>query len=109
MRQDNSRPGRGRGKRMYNSNKHWEEIRKQGQEQWEKMKEERQDKKYVTRKGTPIVCVICKHNSFQKGTALLNTRGMTFFGLDWLNEGAVTLICSQCGYIHWFAEDVKET
>ncbi|WP_088104182.1 hypothetical protein [Halalkalibacter urbisdiaboli] len=55
-----------------------------------------------------ITCVHCKNKTFQLGKALLNTRGLTFFDLDWLNESAHTLLCVRCGYIHWFGNQVVE-
>ena len=55
-----------------------------------------------------VTCVHCQHTKFGRSKALLNTRGMSFMDLDWLNESATTLICKRCGYIHWFANDVTE-
>jgi len=50
-----------------------------------------------------IVCTHCKNDRFTEQAVLLNTRGLTFFKLDWLNRNATTLICSTCGLIQWFA------
>ncbi|MDD1750519.1 MAG: hypothetical protein LUO89_11670 [Methanothrix sp.] len=49
-----------------------------------------------------IRCPLCAHNEFDQGTALLNTPGMTFFGLDWANRTATVLCCRRCGRIEWF-------
>jgi hypothetical protein len=35
---------------------------------------------------------------------MLNTAGMTLLGLDWANRTAATLMCDQCGLIHWFGK-----
>ncbi|OEF96128.1 hypothetical protein BHF68_10375 [Desulfuribacillus alkaliarsenatis] len=35
---------------------------------------------------------------------LLNSRGATFFNVDWANEDAMNYICNDCGYIFWFAD-----
>ncbi len=52
--------------------------------------------------GRQVVCPHCGGTLFAEGAAQLNTAGMTFFGLDWLNESAATLVCAACGYIQWF-------
>ncbi|OUM87916.1 MAG: hypothetical protein BAA01_10725 [Bacillus thermozeamaize] len=54
-----------------------------------------------------ITCLHCEHDRFEEGRALLNTRGFSFFDLDWLNRGATILTCMQCGLVHWFAHDVR--
>ena len=52
--------------------------------------------------GKQIVCEHCGHQEFNEGHAQLNTSGMTFFGLDWTNKTATTLMCDACGRIHWY-------
>ncbi len=86
-----------------------ESLRKQGEKYQKQREEEMKGKKYSTAKGIEITCLQCKNPFFHKGKALLNTRGMTFFGLDWLDQAAVILICAECGFIHWFSKDVKQT
>ena len=51
-----------------------------------------------------IECNHCKKTKFIKGSVMLNTAKMTFLGLDWLNRTAVTLMCDNCGLIHWFGK-----
>ncbi|MCX8007939.1 MAG: hypothetical protein N3B11_07530, partial [Coriobacteriia bacterium] len=46
----------------------------------------------------------CGGEDFDAGTALLNTAGMTFFGLDWANRSATVLICTNCSHIDWFLQ-----
>jgi len=58
--------------------------------------------------GYELICPICKGKKFEKRNSLLNTRGMTFLNLDWLNEGAINYICDTCGYILWFIDDGRE-
>lgn len=58
--------------------------------------------------GRAIVCTHCGHNQFDQATALLNTPGMTFFGLDWANRSATLLSCKQCGRIEWFLRQPEE-
>ncbi|ADG81543.1 zinc ribbon domain-containing protein [Thermincola potens] len=52
--------------------------------------------------GLEITCPHCKNSEFKEGAAQLNTAGMTFMNLDWLNKSATTLICTRCGLIQWF-------
>ena len=52
--------------------------------------------------GRSIVCTQCGYNQFDQATALLNTPGLTFLGLDWANRTATVLACKQCGHIAWF-------
>jgi hypothetical protein len=52
--------------------------------------------------GEQLACLVCAHALFHKRRALLNTRTATFFKLDWANAAATTLVCTQCGYVHWF-------
>jgi len=52
--------------------------------------------------GKPLACVVCGHGEFNRRRALLNTRGATFFGMDFLNQAATILACGRCGYVHWF-------
>jgi hypothetical protein len=52
--------------------------------------------------GAKIVCPNCQHDQFQSQTVLLNTRGLTFFKLDWLNAAATILTCSNCSLVQWF-------
>ena len=52
--------------------------------------------------GKSLVCPVCGHKEFWKRETLMNTPGMTFWGLDWANRQAENLICDSCGYIFWF-------
>lgn len=53
--------------------------------------------------GKKIICPHCQHDQFESQSSLVNTRGLTFFKLDWLNAAATTLSCSNCGLIQWFS------
>lgn len=55
--------------------------------------------------GIDIRCTQCGGTHFRRRKMLLNTRGLTYFNLDWLNKGAMALICKQCKMIQLFAED----
>jgi predicted nucleic-acid-binding Zn-ribbon protein len=52
--------------------------------------------------GKVLSCLVCGHDEFHERDAQLNTPGMTFFKLDWLNTTGQCLLCDRCGYIHWF-------
>ena len=49
-----------------------------------------------------VVCPHCQGESFEEHAALVNTRGLTFFHLDWLDKGATVLACNRCGLVQWF-------
>lgn len=49
-------------------------------------------------------CPHCDGFAFDRREILMNTRGATFFNLDWLNRKAVALTCRQCHRIEWFTE-----
>lgn len=93
---------------MYYSKEELEKLRIQGEEHLKKQKEEAKGHPFASAAGLQITCLHCKNERFLKGSALLNTRGLTFFDLDWLNDSAITLTCTQCGHIHWFAKDVRQ-
>jgi len=52
--------------------------------------------------GNKLVCPVCKNTTFWSKRTLMNTPGMTFFGLDWANKSAQNYICGDCGYVYWF-------
>ena len=56
-----------------------------------------------TIKAHPLKCQHCGGAHFKHQRILLNTRGMTFFGLDWLNADADVYVCDKCGNLAWFA------
>lgn len=57
--------------------------------------------------GKKLTCPICKHDQFWSRETLMNTPGMTFFGVEWLNKAATNYICDSCGYVHWFVTNRK--
>lgn len=57
--------------------------------------------------GKEITCPQCQGKQFVQGSALLNTPGMTFLGLDWANKSATVLICAQCSHIQWFLQQPR--
>ncbi len=58
--------------------------------------------KEVSIQGNILKCQICNHYRFWHRETLMNTPGMTFFGVEWANKSADNYICEHCGYVHWF-------
>ena len=54
--------------------------------------------------GSEVSCPQCRNDRFHEGQAQLNTAAMSLMNLDWANKSATTLVCSQCGFICWFAD-----
>ena len=55
--------------------------------------------------GKTVRCPHCGHQKFTPGHALLNTKGRTFFNMDWADPSAATLVCADCSRIEWFAQE----
>jgi predicted nucleic-acid-binding Zn-ribbon protein len=51
-----------------------------------------------------FTCLNCGGTSFRDREIRMNTGGMTFFGLDWLNKAARGYVCQTCGFVHMFAQ-----
>ncbi|WAC18904.1 hypothetical protein OVA24_16860 [Luteolibacter sp. SL250] len=58
--------------------------------------------------GVPLVCPLCAHDEFDRRSMLMNTTGMSFFGMDWLNKSACALVCRKCSRIELFADTPDE-
>lgn len=58
--------------------------------------------------GKPVICAQCGGREFNEASALLNTPGMTFMGLDWANRTATILCCTRCGRIDWYLHQPEE-
>lgn len=54
--------------------------------------------------GRLVACGHCQGEVFHSREVLLNTRGLTFFNLDWLNRSATALVCAGCGLLQVFAD-----
>ena len=55
-------------------------------------------------RGYELKCSHCGGTTFEYQSAQLNTPGMSFFGLDWLNKSADLYLCRSCGHIEWFLD-----
>jgi predicted nucleic-acid-binding Zn-ribbon protein len=50
----------------------------------------------------PLRCQVCDHTTFYSRKAVLPGAVSTFLNLDWTAPSCTTVICSRCGYVHWF-------
>ena len=57
--------------------------------------------------GVSVKCPHCGGQSFEERSAMLNTPGLTFLGLDWANRSATLLVCTRCGHVSWFLNEVE--
>jgi len=96
---------------MYYNKERLKKLREEAEEYAKKLEEEaekaQKGERFESAAGLTIVCSHCGHDHFHRSKRLLNTRGLTFLDLDWLNESATTLMCTKCGQILWFGKEVK--
>jgi hypothetical protein len=52
--------------------------------------------------GKALRCLVCQNPTFYKRTAQLHGRMLTIFNVEWASPTCECMICSECGYIHWF-------
>ncbi len=52
--------------------------------------------------GHLLTCQVCQNATFWQRRAQLHTGVATFFNLEWASPSCVCVICSRCGYVHWF-------
>ena len=55
-------------------------------------------------KGRPFRCQACGHDQFWRQRAQLHSGIATFFQLEWASPTCTCVICSDCGYVHWFMQ-----
>ncbi|GAA3536300.1 hypothetical protein GCM10022234_36390 [Aeromicrobium panaciterrae] len=67
-----------------------------------------QDGRKVIVLDKPLVCNVCGNDEFLQREIKMQTTGMTFFDLDFLNESSDGVVCNRCGYVHMFAATVHE-
>lgn len=56
----------------------------------------------MTLREKPFRCQACGHDMFYRRRAQLHSGVATFFGLEWAGSTCTCVICSECGYVHWF-------
>ena len=52
--------------------------------------------------GKPMKCQVCGNDTFWRRGAQLHTGVASFFNVEWASPTCECVICSACGYIHWF-------
>jgi len=52
--------------------------------------------------GRPLLCQVCGNATFWRRRASLHGALASFLSLEWLTPRCVCVICSSCGFIHWF-------
>ena len=50
----------------------------------------------------PLRCQVCEGTLFYKRTALLHGAAASIFNVEWAAPSCTCVICSNCGYVHWF-------
>ena len=50
----------------------------------------------------PLHCLVCEHDTFYRRRAQLHGRMATMFNVEWTAPICDCMVCSACGYIHWF-------
>lgn len=53
-----------------------------------------------------LVCTVCGNDTFYQREIKMQTTGMTFFDLDFLNESSDGVVCDRCGFVHMFASRI---
>lgn len=53
--------------------------------------------------GQAFVCTVCAHDEFRRRRVELKTPGSSFLKTK---ENAIVLVCSKCGYVHWFMPEL---
>lgn len=49
-----------------------------------------------------LACQVCAGVVFAQREVKMNTTGMSFMDLDWLNRSGDGVICVRCGFVHVF-------
>jgi len=52
--------------------------------------------------GKPLRCQICGNPTFWRKRGSLHGAFASFLSLEWLSPSCACVICSSCGFIHWF-------
>ena len=55
--------------------------------------------------GRALRCLVCEHDTFFKRQAQLHGRMASLFNVEWTAPTCDCVVCSQCGYVHWFFPD----
>ena len=50
----------------------------------------------------PLHCQVCSAETFYTRKAQLHTAFASFLDLEWTAPTCTCVICSRCGFVHWF-------
>ena len=50
----------------------------------------------------PLRCVVCRHDTFYRREAQMHSGWATIMNMEWTGPLCECIVCSQCGYVHWF-------
>ncbi len=52
--------------------------------------------------GVHLKCLMCSHESFHRRKTHFDTALIGGLNPEWSDSQGYCMICSRCGYIHWF-------
>ena len=50
----------------------------------------------------PLRCQVCEGTGFYTRQAQLHGAAASLFNVEWASPSCTCVICSNCGYVHWF-------
>jgi hypothetical protein len=59
----------------------------------------------ATVSGKPFKCQVCGNDRFWQKEAVVHSAAASFMNIEWASPRAELLVCSGCGYVHWFMPD----
>ena len=59
-------------------------------------------------RGRALRCLVCTNDGFYQRSAQLHGAVATFFKLEWASPTCTCVICSMCGYVHWFTPEALD-
>ena len=59
----------------------------------------------ATVNGKPFACQVCANPTFWQKEAVVHGGVASFMNIEWASPRAALLVCSRCGYVHWFMPD----
>ena len=63
---------------------------------------DKEEPQTVEVRGAPLRCLVCQHDTFYRREAQLHSKWATLLNTEWMAPRCDCVVCSQCGYIHWF-------
>jgi hypothetical protein len=60
------------------------------------------DSEEVRIEGTPLRCLVCRHDQFWQRNVEITPIMAELFSLEEVRTTVACYICNRCGHIHWF-------